>query len=233
MKVVKYSGIVVDYNPDNPSLPVNSPNAHYSISVEALKVIQSYKTRNWKTSAQKFRSHIEKYQITSQSKREKKLISVKTKTGLTLKLSPGDHNLLQAAVIEKFALYFAVDSELLYLGDTAKKDLFVEKEKLLSLNIPIDKHSKLPDVVLYDSNKNWIYLIEVVTSHGPMNIKRVFELRKMFKDCNAGLIFVTAFHSFTEFKKYTLDLAWETEVWVEEFPEHMIHFNGDKFLGPR
>ena len=89
-------------------------------------MIQSYKTRNWKTSAQKFRSHIEKYQITSQSKREKKLISVKTKTGLTLKLSPGDHNLLQAAVIEKFALYFAVDSELLYLGDTAKKDLFVD-----------------------------------------------------------------------------------------------------------
>lgn len=224
---------IVDYNPDNPNLPVNSPNAHYSISVEALKVIQSYKTKNWKKKVQKFKMNIEKYQTTSQLERENKLISVKTKSGLKLKLSPGDHNLLQAAVVEKFTCYFATNSELLYLGDTAKKDLFIEKEKLLLLNIPMDKHSKLPDVVLYDLTKNWIYLIEVVTSHGPMNVKRVFELRQMFNGCKAGLIFVTAFQNFIEFKKYTLDLAWDTEVWIEEFPEHMIHFNGDKFLGPR
>ncbi|MFS2517149.1 MULTISPECIES: BsuBI/PstI family type II restriction endonuclease [Parabacteroides] len=29
------------------------------------------------------------------------------------------------------------------------------------------------------------------------------------------------------------DIAWETEVWIAENPGHMIHFNGDRFIGPR
>ena len=29
------------------------------------------------------------------------------------------------------------------------------------------------------------------------------------------------------------ELAWETEVWIAEMPEHMIHLNGDRFMGPR
>jgi hypothetical protein len=37
---------------------------------------------------------------------------------------------------------------------------------------------------------------------------------------------------FTGFKKYAAEIVWESEVWVAEFPDHMIHFNGDKFLGP-
>lgn len=135
--------------------------------------------------------------------------------------------------MEEFASRFAQGSKLLYVGDTEKKDLHLDKETLERIGIPITEHSKLPDIVIYDESKNWLYLIEAVTSHGPMTPKRIVELEDFLKDCNAGKIYVSAFPDFSEFKKHTAEIAWDTEVWIMEFPEHMIHFNGDRFLGPR
>lgn len=140
---------------------------------------------------------------------------------------------MQAAIIQEFAPRFAGGGEVLYLGDTAKKDLHVDKERLKELGIPINQHNKLPDIVIYHKNKNWLYLIEAVTSHGPVSGKRIVELEKMLSACKAGKIYVTAFPTRLEFRKYIGDIAWETEVWIAEEPDHMIHFNGDKFIGPR
>jgi type II restriction enzyme len=33
-------------------------------------------------------------------------------------------------------------------------------------------------------------------------------------------------------RQYLADLAWETEAWVANNPDHMIHLDGEKFLGP-
>ena len=104
---------------------------------------------------------------------------------------------------------------------------------LKNIGIPIDQHSKLPDVVIYDPKRNWLYLIEAVTSHGPVTPKRIVELEDLLKKCTAGKIYVSAFPDFAEFKRHTRNLAWETEVWIMEHPDHRIHFNGDKFIGPR
>ena len=68
---------------------------------------------------------------------------------------------------------------------------------------------------------------------GPMSPKRILEINEMTKDVSSGKIFVTAFPDFKTFKKFSEELAWETEVWISDMPEHMIHLNGDKFLGPR
>jgi hypothetical protein len=149
-----------------------------------------------------------------------------------LALSLGKHNEVQAAVVKQFAPRFAPGAKLLYLGDTAKKNLFIDDGQLLALDIPITEHDKLPDVVLYDGKRNWLFLIEAVTSHRPMSPKRVFELEKMLTKCQIGKIFVTAFRRFDEFRKYLKEIAWETEVWIAEIPDHIIHYNGDKFLGP-
>jgi len=153
--------------------------------------------------------------------------------GKVLVLSPGKHNLVQAAIVEEFASRFAKGSILLYLGDTEQKNLHIDKKRLTSIGIPVTEHSKLPDVVIYDESKEWLYLIEAVTSHGPMSPKRIVELEEFLINCKAGKIYVSAFPDFAEFKKHTKNIAWDTEVWIMEFPEHMIHFNGDRFLGPR
>jgi len=224
---------IADYNPDIPDLPVNSPRAHYAISEIALETIKSYRTRDWKKAADNFKSQIGGLKEKYSKEREMSRVPLKLANGKVLLLSPGKHNEVQAAIVEEFASRFAQGSTLLYVGDTENKDLHVEKEKLESIGIPITEHSKLPDVVIYDNNKNWLYLIEAVTSHGPMSPKRIVELEEFLKDCPAGKIYVSAFPDFSKFKKHTNDIAWDTEVWIMEFPEHMIHFNGDRFLGPR
>lgn len=136
-------------------------------------------------------------------------------------------------IIEEFAPRFAGNSECLYVGDTIKKDLVKNEERLQELGFDITLHDKMPDVVLYSSDKNWIYFIESVTSVGPMDPKRIVELEEMTKNVTAGKIYVTAFLDFKTFKKFSDSLAWETEIWIADMPEHMIHFNGDRFMGPR
>ena len=224
---------IADYNPDNPELPVNSPRAHYAVSVVALETIRQYKTANWKKALKKFLSEVGELTKIYRKEREIILIPVRLGDGTELKLSAGKHNEVQAAIIEKFAPRFAKHGILVYLGDTAKKNLHVDEKTLKTLGIPIDKHSKLPDVVIYDFKKDWLFLIEAVTSHGPVSPKRLVELEKLLKNCKAGKVYVTAFPDFAEFKRHSNKIAWETEVWLVEVPDHMIHFNGDRFIGPR
>jgi hypothetical protein len=224
---------IADYNPDITDLPVNSPRAHYSISQIALKTIKTYHTKDWIKAVNYFKTNIGRLKAKYSKDREMSRVPVKLADGQLLLLSPGKHNEVQAAIVEEFASRFAQGSILLYLGDTEDKDLYIDKEKLESIGIQITEHSKLPDVVIFDEKKNWLYLIEAVTSHGPMSPKRIFELEDFIKGCSAGKIYVSAFPNFSEFKKHTNNIAWDTEVWIAEFPEHMIHFNGDRFFGPR
>jgi len=225
-------GRIVDYNPENTSLPTNSPKAHYAISETALVVIRTYGTELWNDALENFKNTYDSLRTLYQSSRRAVGISLTLPNGDTFTLSPGNHNQLQVQVIEHFVPQFASGAILLYLGDTADKDLYVAKEELIALNIPVTAHDKLPDIILYLPVRNWLYLIEVVTSHGPMTPKRIIELNEILNNCPAGKIFVSAFTSFMEFRKHMRNIAWETEVWIEEAPEHLIHFNGDRFLGP-
>jgi type II restriction enzyme len=225
-------GRIADYNPDKLDLPTNSPKAHYAVSEAALIAIHAYGTEQWETVVRAFQETQGNLTTVYQSSRVRHAIRVHLPDGTTFTLSPGEHNQLQAQVIEQFAPQFASGAVLLYLGDTADKDLYVATEQLASLGISVTEHDKLPDIILYDSARKWLFLIEAVTSHGPMTPKRVIELNVMLRNSNTGKVFVTAFLTFGEFRKHLKAIAWETEVWIAEAPEHLIHFNGDRFLGP-
>jgi type II restriction enzyme len=148
-------------------------------------------------------------------------------------LSPSKHNKLEVAIVEKFGPRFAPDAKLIYSGDTAKKILAFDKDTFAKLGIALSERSKFPDVILYDSKKNWLFLIEAVTAHAPISAKRRIELEEIFEKCKAGKIYLTAFLDFAAYKKYADNISWGTEVWIAEMPSHMIHYNGDKFLGPK
>lgn len=158
---------------------------------------------------------------------------VRIPKGRELLLSPGKHNEVQKAVVEEFAPRFAPGAHLLYLGDTEKKNLLLDQDALARLGIAITAHDKLPDVILHDEKRKWLFFVEAVTSHGPVTPKRLIELQEMAEGAEAGLVFVTAFPDFAEFRKHIDAIAWETEVWMADRPDHMIHYNGDRFLGPR
>ena len=224
---------IVDRNPDEPDLPTNSPRTHYGLTDDALKVLRLYQTGGWESELQVFRSSHGALLEIYQRRRRMREIPIHTSTGEEIRLSPGRHNVLQGQVVTDFGPRFAPGSTLLYLGDAADKLLHLDKDKLADLGVPITEHDKLPDVVLHDEERNWLFLVEAVTSHGPVNPKRVEELEVTLKDCVATRVYVSAFPDFRQFKQHVDKIAWETEVWIAEIPDHLIHFNGDKFLGPK
>ena len=210
----------------------NSPNYRYRLTEETIKILRTMGTTVWKKSIERFLCCHEKLIDLYASKKKMTMMPVNI-NGESFKFSTGKHNELQKAIIEEFAPRFAPNSECLYVGDTIAKDLVKNVDKLKNLGFEITLHDKMPDVVLYREDKNWIYFVESVTSVGPMDPKRILEITEMTKDVTAGKIFVTAFLDFKTYKKFAEELAWETEVWIAEMPEHMIHLNGDRFMGPR
>lgn len=223
---------LVDRNPDDLSRPTNSGDTVYQLTKEAADVLKRFGAAVFSKHCEAF---IERHGALSASyERARNLVKVPVAlpNGARIELSPGVHNELQRLIIEEFAPRFAPGGLVLYLGDTAAKRLVIETARLKELNIPEMHHNKLPDVVLYDEGRQWVFLIEAVTTHGPVSPKRHAELEAAFHDCRLGRVYVTAFMNFASFKKYASDIVWESEVWIAEFPDHMIHFNGDRFLGP-
>jgi type II restriction enzyme len=223
---------IVDRNPSDPSLATNSPLTHYALSDAALRVLRSHGSGKFDAEVAAFTRAYGSLSDVYAARKERLLVPVTLPSGEQLLLTPGKHNELQAAVITAFAPRFAPGSTLLYLGDASERTLRVATEELAKLGVPLTKHGSLPDILLYLPRKNWLLLIEAVTSHGPVSPTRRFDLEKTLARCTADRVYVTAFHDFKEFKRHVHDIAWETEVWIAENPDHLIHYNGEKFLGP-
>ena len=136
-------------------------------------------------------------------------------------------------MVAEFLPRFGNGATLLYLGDTDKKTLYLDEEGLASIGVHLTKHDKLPDVVAIDTERGWSFLIEAVTSHGPVTPKRQAELERTLSKCTAGRVYVSAFPDIREYKRHADQIAWETEVWFADAPGHLLHYNGDRFLGPR
>lgn len=220
------------YNPDDSTRPVNSPKAVYQIAPVALALLKTYGTRAWKanlaTNLAKGKTLAARYA----KDRNLNCIPVKIAPRKTIRLSPGKHSTLIKAIIEDFAPRFAPGSVLIYAGDTGKKWGYFAEADLTQLGVTVDAHGKMPDVVLYYPERDWLLLVESVTSHGPVDGKRHEELAQLFASASAGLVYVTAFPNRALMARYVPEIAWETEVWVADAPSHLIHFNGIRFLGP-
>ena len=219
-------------NPDQADRPTNSGNTVYQIEPHALALLQSYGTPDWPAhlaACTKARSAIQaELQRTRQSTR----VPVSLPGGRTLTLSAGGQNPLIKAVVESFASIFTPAGVVVYLGDTETKFLHLDTTYLAKLGITLGAAAKMPDVVIHDERRNWLVLVEAVTSAGPVDGKRRSELKQLFKGSSAGLVFVTAFETRKAMQSFLGQISWESEVWIAEAPEHLIHFNGERFLGP-
>lgn len=225
------AGIVL-YNPDQPDRPVNSPKAVYQIEPSALALLRTFDTAAWHDNLSEYLAKRESLVERYANEREQNRVPVEIMPGRKITLSPGEHSELIREIIENFAPRFAPGSVLVYAGDTGDKWGYFDAALLSELGVEVDLHGKMPDVVLYFKSKNWLLLVESVTSHGPVDGKRHDELKTLFVDSKAGLVFVTAFPNRSLMARYLGEIAWETEVWVVDAPSHLIHFNGERFLGP-
>lgn len=220
------------YNPDMPDRPTNSPKAVYQISPAALDVIKAYGSRDWTGKLSAFKSMASTLTAQYAKERLMDMVKVKIRKDLQVSLSPGKHNELIRAIIEDMAPRFIPGSTLVYIGDTGEKWGFFDDALSARLGFSVEVHGKMPDLILWQEEKNWLVLIESVTSHGPVDSKRYIELSELFTSVHADKVFISAFPDKRTFARFAPDVAWETEVWVADNPTHMVHFNGDKFIGP-
>lgn len=225
------AGIVV-INPDQPERPTNSGKTVYQIEPDLLKLLKTWGTAKWEKNIKTYLSSVDTLRKRYAQEREMKRIPIEVPPGKVITLSPGGQNILVEKIIADFCEIFTPGGKMVYVGDTEDKFAYYDESLLKSLGVSIESHGKMTDVVVYHVQKNWLVLIEAVTAHGPVNPKRKMELVKLFRGSKAGLVFVTAFLDRATMVKYLDEISWETEVWVAESPTHVIHFNGERFLGP-
>ncbi len=231
LKLSVVAGIIVA-SANKPSAARNDPTRGYSLSPEYFEVVRSFGQESWLEEIDAFIADRPTLADRLAAARNIEAVPIKLPGGQTLQFSPGEHNLLQKAIIEHFLPRYGYGAEVLYVGDTAKKYLVREAEKLKLLKFFELEHGELPDIVAYSESKNWLYLIEAVHSSGPISPVRLLELKRLAHDCTASIVFVTAFLDRGTFRKFAPDIAWETEVWIADAPDHLVHFDGEKFLGP-
>ncbi len=220
------------YNPDKPDRPVNSPAAVYQIEPAALALLRTFGSKRWRRQLTAYLAMRQTLAAQYARERKQELIPVQIAPGRKITLSPGEHSELIRAIIEDFGARFVPGGVLIYAGGTGEKRGYFDAELLAKLGVSVNTHGKMPGVVLYYPERNWLLLIESVTSHGPVDGKRHAELARLFAGATAGLVYVTAFPNRATMGRYLGDIAWETEVWVADAPSHLIHFNGERFLGP-
>lgn len=222
-------GIIVA-NPDDPKRAINSPKTHYQLSDQGYKLLCAYKTIKWN-------SEKKKYLKSSKNRLKEKhrnlpYIPIRLNNGEKIQLTAGGQNQLIKLIVEEFCPRYTPGARILYLGDAGQKFIINDVETFKEIGINIDIHGKMPDVIVYYEIKKWLVFVEAVTSHGPVDLKRKNELMNIFESSGMGLVFITAFNNRRAMVKYLNSISWETEVWLAEDPEHLIHFNGEKFLGP-
>ncbi len=219
-------------NPDKPDRPTNSGNTVYQVEPSALALLRKLGTLKWSDSLKAYLANVGEVKREIARHREMARVPVTLPNGKKVALSPGGQNPLIKAIIEDFCPHFAPGGVVAYIGDTENKFAHLEADYLASLGVSLDSAAKMPDVIIHCVKQNWLLLIEAVTSAGPVDGKRRKELKELFAGCKAGLVFVTAFDTRRVMQSFLGSIAWESEVWIAEDPAHMIHFNGDKFLGP-
>lgn len=222
---------IITLNPDNPNRATNSGKTVYQIDTSTLGLLQTFKTENWEQNLYTYLDSVQTLKERYSQNRKMNQMPIKIDENRSVYLSPGGQNILVKEIIEEFATRFVPGGFPVYIGDTGNKFLFLNAEFLSMLGVNIDNHGKMPDILIYYPAKKWLLIIEAVTSHGPIDPKRLEELKQLFQNTATGLVFVTAFLTRKAMTRYLPTISWETEVWVAEDPSHMIHFNGERFLG--
>jgi type II restriction enzyme len=226
------AALVILKSAKNPDANTNDGTRGFALNPAAASAIRAFGTSQWEAAVEKFMDGRETLAQELTRNRNLARVAVQISGNVSLTFSPGKHNVLQKQIIESFLAIFGQCADILYVGDTANKSLFVNQPQLAALQFFELAHDKLPDVVAYSKSKNWLYLIEAVTTANPIDELRRRTLSKLVERCPADAIYVTAFPDRATYRKFAKDIAWETEVWIADAPEHMIHFNGNKFLGP-
>ena len=216
----------------DPTADINDGRRGYAIPEKPLALLRSYGSESWEGQLLEFRWGVPALKDKLSKAREFKMVPVTLPDGTSYQLSPGPHNEIQKAIIEDFLPRFSRGAQVLYLGDAEQKVLHLDKERLSVLGINELSRELLPDVLAYESERNWLFVIEAVHSSNPIGQLRHLALSRLTRNSTAKSTFISAFATRADFSRFSKDISWETDVWIADDPDHMIHFDGERYLGP-
>lgn len=224
--------MLVEENPDQPDRPINSPNWCYQITSRAVELLRTIEDSGFDQRLNAYMIEVPGLREQYAKARELSRIPVTLPNGQPVTLSPGGQNILLKQMIEDFCAMYTPGGTVLYLGDAEDKHVVFEEDALRELGVTLEHRGKMPDLVVYLHNRNWMVLLEAASSHGPIDATRHAELSELFRNSVADLVYVSCFPSREVMRRYLPLIAWETDVWCADNPTHLIHFNGERFLGP-
>lgn len=231
LKLLVEAGIVVNSSCSNVQA-TNNPMRGYALSCDFVELLHNYGLSSWKNKLNEYIANQSSLKEELSRLRDLNKIPVILPNGITLKLSNGEHNSLQKAIIEEFLPRYGFGASVLYVGDAEDKFLHLDRDVLSEIHFFNLDHEELPDVIAFSKEKNLLYLIEAYHSTGEWSELRLRTIKRKLNEsgCTAIPLFFTAFENKNSFRQKAKDIAWETEVWIADNPDHIIHFNGYKFL---
>lgn len=225
------AGLVIE-NDDDPARPKNSPKWNYRLNIDILNLIKSHGASEYQKKLIAFKKHVRTWLELQIERKDLLKVEISMPGGVSKYISAGGQNNLIKSIVEEFCSRFIKNGQILFIGDASKENEIVDQSLMKSLGITLPQRGKEPDVIAWDPDRKWLYLIEACSTHGPIDVTRKQELLSLFSAQKDKLILVSCFPNRKIMQKYLSSLAWESECWCEDTPDHMIHLNGDRFLGP-
>lgn len=228
---------------EDPDIPANSSKVRYKSRETLVRLLRSIQTDDYRTELARAKAVSDKLLSIYGRKRELDQTPVVLPDEDVMFISNEGQGPLVRAIVEKMLPRFAGGVSVLAI-DTADglkfpwegkagnqaaesvRELISEQPKT-AVNTPI-----YPDVIAYDGDKGWLFLVEACNSEGVFDERRRSRLADLLGPRFPNMIFITCFNSRNEMKQWLPQLAWETEVWVADDPDHMIHLDGAKYLSP-
>ena len=217
-----------------PGLATNDKNNSYRFTAHFAALIRSYGTDQWLESLKDYKESHEDYaKYLKQAKKIERDYELDF-GDINIKLKKSGHNKLQIDLLNSLPKLISKGKpELLYIGDASDRYLIFEKERMKKLGIHVmSETAKLPDIIMYDPVDVRIIFIEAYYSGGAFTIDRVNEIKRacQCKDV-MEVVFITGFQDTKKMLRAFNYVAWDTEMWSADEPTHLVHKNGDKFIG--
>lgn len=226
------AGAIVEQNADQPDRPINSPKWNYRLAPNLMPVIHAAGTQDYEQRLEEFLSSIETWRQRQNEIREMNKVPVELPGGTGVMLSSGGQNTLIKQVVEEFCPRYAPGGRILYIDDADHAFRTKQNALLASVGIEMPERGKAPDLIVWMEDKQWLFLMEACSTHGPIDVTRKHELLELFAPQRDNIVFVSCFPDRGVMRQYLIDLAWETEAWCASDPDHLIHLDGDRFMGP-
>lgn len=209
-------------------LSTNDPNTYYRLHPDFARIFseKNLEERN-RLIGQLQNKLTSAKERTTVKKAQRRDVHVRVDNEQTFSLSPGEHNLLEKAIVEVFSHAFLNEPQVVYLGDTAPRKGYQNRSLMRKLNLPIDTTASLPDVILFSGYESHLVIVEAVTSSGPVNPIRLEQLQKFTrgpKKLGHKISYVSAFPSRGVFRRFIDDIVWGSSVWIEIEPNNIVHF---------